>query len=234
MDLEMEDFESRVNEIELYFQFMEQITATNACIGDLYDVEFEKIKIDSEVKKIFKANLFLLLYNLIESSFKSALVKLIQDINGSNSKYGMLIPEIRKIWFQDKTKFFSEKTPRISGKTVNKLEYYFPIVDDIFEFVLSIPEKPEISGNLDGQSIRKLLEKYGILSEEIKSLKSEKLVKVKSNRNDLAHGDISFSNCGRDLSVPELKEIKDQVINYMRVILNEFNRKIENKYYLIS
>ncbi|MGL1956907.1 MAG: MAE_28990/MAE_18760 family HEPN-like nuclease [Colwellia sp.] len=227
----IEDFESRVIEVELYFNFIEQTSKLNASITDLAEDCAVPIKIDSDLKKILKANLFLLLYNLIESSFTKALNRLIKDINDSKNTYGMLIPEIRKIWLQDETKFFNKKTPNVNGKTENKLDYYFPIIDNLLDHILQIPENEKISGNLDAQNIRAFTAKYGILSHSINTAKSKRLYNVKEKRNELSHGNISFLECGRAETPSSLKEIKDEVISFMRAVLCEFETKIEQQYY---
>ena len=58
------------------------------------------------------------------------------------------------------------------------------------------------------------------------------LVKVKTKRNELAHGKISFSDCGRDISIDELNQIQKDVIAYLEKILNNIEDYIENKSYL--
>jgi len=230
----LEDFEKRVREVELYFDFIEQTSIPNACVGDLYKKSTTAVKIEHDLKKILKANLFILLYNLVESSFAKTLKKLIQEINNSHSRYEILIPEIRKIWLQDETKFFNKVAPKVGGKTSNKLDYYFSIIDNLLEHVLCIPANEDISGNLDAKSIRELTAKYGALSETINEIKAEQLNKVKNKRNLLSHGNTSFLECGRDETPESLKIIKDQVISFMRAVLCEFETKIEQQYYKIA
>lgn len=233
MELIKEDFENRVKEIELYFEFIEQTSITNSCIGNLYDEVIAPVKISSDLKKILKANFFILLYNLVESSFTKTLKKLIEEINGSQSKFGILIPEIRKIWLQDETKFFSIDAPKIDGRTGKKLEHYYSIIEDICEHVLTIPEKPDISGNLDAKSMRELSIKYGVEPQTLERITADKLNIVKRRRNKLAHGDISFLECGKDESPEGLKEVKNQVLQFMRAVLDEFEKYIEGELYKI-
>ncbi|MDY6993463.1 MAG: MAE_28990/MAE_18760 family HEPN-like nuclease [Pseudomonadota bacterium] len=58
-----------------------------------------------------------------------------------------------------------------------------------------------------------------------------KLLTVKTQRNQLAHGNISFSECGRDHTFIELNNIKNEVINYLEDILNNIENYIDNKAY---
>jgi hypothetical protein len=87
-----------------------------------------------------------------------------------------------------------------------------------------------LSGNIDARKIREIAEQYGFSAKTHKLTKGgEKLEIVKKLRNALAHGDISFSECGRDYTVAELKEIRKQVIWYLRNILKNIERYIEDK-----
>lgn len=58
-----------------------------------------------------------------------------------------------------------------------------------------------------------------------------KLLTVKTQRNLLAHGNISFSECGRERTFIELNDIKNEVINYLEDILNNIEIYIDNKDY---
>jgi hypothetical protein len=54
---------------------------------------------------------------------------------------------------------------------------------------------------------------------------------VKTQRNDLAHGSISFSECGRQYTVDELERIKRQVVVFMRSILRSIGAYIRKQSY---
>jgi hypothetical protein len=64
--------------------------------------------------------------------------------------------------------------------------------------------------------------------------KTEKLQIVKQRRNDLAHGLISFAECGRYFSIEDLNDIKKQTISFMRFILKYVNKQLNNSYYIAS
>ena len=67
------DFEKRVTEIDLFFKHLENLEEDGAL---LYFPNRTKRKIqahNNELVKVFKANVFLLLYNLAESSIKQSL-----------------------------------------------------------------------------------------------------------------------------------------------------------------
>ena len=61
----------------------------------------------------------------------------------------------------------------------------------------------------------------------------DKLLEVKEQRNSLAHGYKSFTECGRDATLDDLQAIKKQVISFMRQILKNIDRFIAKKKYAI-
>lgn len=224
------NFEKRVKEVELYYNFMSEVIVNRASLfykngsGDITE------KISSDIHRILKANLFLLLYNLVESSFKEALVRLSEEINDKNLLYKDSIPEIRKLWMECEKDYFS-----INPNNIKKIEYFYNMIEDIREEVLSVPNTLkgiDLSGNVDARKIRECMIRYGIpMVNDEEGSNGEKLLVVKNRRNNLAHGDDSFVECGREFSPEDLDEIKNDVIVYMRGVLNTLQEKFVEEYY---
>ena len=59
-------------------------------------------------------------------------------------------------------------------------------------------------------------------------------LKVKANRNDLAHGLKSFEEVGRDYTVEEIISIKQEVVEYLDRILKNIQDYLNNQEYLDS
>ena len=57
---------------------------------------------------------------------------------------------------------------------------------------------------------------------------------IKSKRNDLAHGNKSFGEVGRDVSIRELIQYKNETIEYMRAILQNIEEYLTDQQYLDS
>ena len=53
-------------------------------------------------------------------------------------------------------------------------------------------------------------------------------------RNDLAHGNKSFADVGRDVTMGDILKIKEEVVEYLRQILTNIKNYLENKEYLHS
>jgi hypothetical protein len=57
---------------------------------------------------------------------------------------------------------------------------------------------------------------------------------VRENRNDLAHGIKSFEEVGRDKTIEELIGIKEELVEYLRQILENIQDYLEKQEYLDS
>ena len=88
------------------------------------------------------------------------------------------------------------------------------------------------SGNLDAARIRKTCLDHGVSSKVHPRAKGgEKLRLVKDKRNDLAHGNLSFAECGRDYTLPQLVEIRRETLVFVRGILRNVERHTAGKAY---
>jgi hypothetical protein len=52
------------------------------------------------------------------------------------------------------------------------------------------------------------------------------------NRNDLAHGNKSFSEVGKDISIEDIRKVKEEVIAYIGQILNNIETYLDAREYL--
>jgi hypothetical protein len=219
------DFEKRVKEIDLYFTHLEYIEEKDAQIFFPNKSRNKYIDYDIELTKVFKANLFLLLYNLAESSIKQSLNEIYDSITSENLKYKEVIDEIKKIWIE-------ENHVNFRNKGVTNI---FIAINNLAEDIIDIRFNSKvISGNIDGQKIRSFSSKYGFSnSSHHNANNGVKLLQVKTQRNNLAHGNISFAECGRNYTMSDLREIKRQVIIYLRSILKNIEKYINGKKFAI-
>ena len=59
-----------------------------------------------------------------------------------------------------------------------------------------------------------------------------RLLNVKTKRNELAHGGISFEDCGQDTSVDELVAIFDEIKIFIKAVLDGVSDYLSTKSYL--
>ena len=110
----------------------------------------------------------------------------------------------------------------ISDKDDNEFEDY--------KAYLKIIDISDISGNLDARKIRDDLGKmYDFNVPE----RCDDLRDVKNARNKLAHGEITFSQAGFDKTIPQFITMKDNVVEYLRVVLTNVDTFIARKGYKI-
>jgi hypothetical protein len=218
------EFNTRVKEIEVYFVLLEEIINQNAALYFPSKTKNKTKKIDEDLIKVLKANSFLLLYNLIESSIKLSITEIYDQISIKNKKYSEVVTEIRKIWITENYKNFQGKGT----------DFIFDTINNIAEDVISIKFNPDkiISGNIDGRKVRDFASQYGF-SDKAHHLSKNgvRLHQVKTQRNLLAHGGLSFTECGRQYTYEDLVETKRQVIIYLRSILKNIDNYLaQNKY----
>jgi len=221
------EFVKRVDEIELYFSFLENnITKEAKLIYPDNTVE----EFPNDLNKIFKANCFLILYNLAESSVTNAIEAIYTHLENENVCYDDLRFGIKnEIVKYLKTKInankFIESTDSIA----------YDIITQCFN-----PEKL-LSGNLDYRKVKGIAEVYGFSHSILPMIEpdgthlpidSQKILSVKSKRNDLTHGIYSFTECGKEYTLLDLISIKNHIIEYLRQVINHIETYILEKKYL--
>ncbi len=217
------EFDTRVIEINEYFSFLESLVNETTKLATLRDdSKYEIRKIDQDLAKTLKANGFLLLYNLIESSMRNAVKAIFDELEEKRVSYDSVTVEIKKIVLQN---FKNRSLDNIHTKITN-------ISIDIIS--AGFRSKDLFSGNIDREEITNTARKYGFSydTDYSKTKHGKSLYGIMKNRNDLAHGNKSFSEVGRETSVEDLLKIKEEVIEYIRQILINIDEYLVNQEYL--
>jgi hypothetical protein len=92
------------------------------------------------------------------------------------------------------------------------------------------------SGNVNREQIAKTAREYGFScdTDHTKTKHGENLDAVMEKRNDLAHGNKSFANVGRNVTIGAILQIKKEVVQYLRQILTNIEGYLERQEYLHS
>ena len=102
------DFQERVEEINRYFAFLEKLEQETLQLSVLKDDgQRENIPLDSQLIKTLKANSFLLLYNLVESSMRNAVTAIFDELKNKKVSYNSVSTEIKKIVIEN----FKKRSP---------------------------------------------------------------------------------------------------------------------------
>jgi hypothetical protein len=217
------DFNTRAQEVDDYFIFLDSLIkqTTKLAVADSAG-QYQIQSLNPELAKTLKANGFLLLYNLVESTMRNAIEAIFDELKNQAISFDQLKPEIKMIVLQN----LKNRSPEKIYLQINQIST--DIITATFE------REKLFSGNVDARLIKEIAEKYGFSyqTDFAKTKNGQNLVVIKSNRNDLAHGIKSFEEVGRDKTIEELLEIKEEVIEYLRQILENIKTYLDNQEYL--
>jgi hypothetical protein len=211
------EYEKRLAEIEIYFNLLELLDRGNCKIicKDIIGKILEK-NIDIKLSTILKANGFLLLYNLIEATIKNSVSAIFNSVHSKNMTFKHLTDNLRKLWIKQELKNIgSEDIFNLSKKILEN------------ELILFKAECINISGNIDAQKIRDIAKQFGY--QESKD--GRDLVIIKEKRNKLAHGEYTFSEIGKDYTVRELIDYKNNTKKYLDDVLLNIENYINDEGY---
>lgn len=226
-----QSFADRVEEINLFYKLLSDINKREAQLifpneGDIRE------NIDVRVSPILKSSASLQLYNLVESTISNCLVKIHTSFTDDTLHYSNLSDEIQQLWVKFHYDYF-KKTSNEKDILHNLKLLIDTWVTNTLPVTLTYEEFTkyntggDFSGNLDYKQIRKLSEKYGIEFD----LKCEEIGSIKSRRNKLAHGEISFEEQGRQDSIEYMIVLKDKAIDFLTQFLQAVDSYITNAKY---
>ncbi len=218
-------FQDRKDEINLYFDMMNSLSINTQLAHS----------INTKLFKIMKSNLLLMLYNLVEACIRSGFDEIYESVNNENLDYDSLISELQHFWLTNKIQNI------YSSRTASKKKYIETAQKIIEESRLGksirFPDGKELhkllnfEGNLGSELISKICDRHGIRYTIQNRDSTDNVTKVKNERNRLAHGDISFADCARDLTLSDIKDIKDGTFQFIEDILNGMEDYCINKSY---
>lgn len=183
------------------------------------------------VKTSLKANIVLMLYNAVESTLTKSLERVHEKIKEKGLRYSEVRGEIKKL-MAVYYGYSMEKAANVKSA----MDYALQLADFIngnvcFNITYKEMAKkyPMYSGNLDAREITTVLKRYGIIYNE----KCSELKTIKDDRNKLAHGEDSFEEIGRNLSVPQLDEMAGRTFDYLKEMIKEIESYLLREKYRI-
>ncbi|CAH0441054.1 MAE_28990/MAE_18760 family HEPN-like nuclease [Ralstonia pseudosolanacearum] len=226
-----ETYNSRCREIERFFEmlkFMRDNRDSKLCGGESLDAATSNTYVvGRELEKTLRASAYLMLYNLVEATMTNAIDAIHQHISDEQVGFDELKEDVRKIAIKGLRKAVSSETPP------ELLDAAMPISSALVW--LGFDKKDLFSGNLDGRLIKDKAKEYGFqLADHDKAASRDgvRLLNVKTKRNELAHGGISFEDCGQDTSVDELVAIFDELKVFIKAVLDGVSDYLSTRSYL--
>jgi hypothetical protein len=217
------DFNMRAQEVDEYFLFLERLIKEEIKLAVLENNGIQKIKsVNSDLAKTLKANGYLLLYNLVESTMRNAIEAIFDELSSNSVSFDSVRIEIKKVILYN----FKNRSPDNVHSKIKDIS-----IDII---TAGFSSKELFSGNVDRDEITRTARKYGFSydTDYSKTKHGENLYSVMRNRNDLAHGNKSFAEIGKDTSIQELLQVKEEVIEYLKQILKNIEGYLIKKEYL--
>ena len=224
-----QDFQTRVAEIEAYFAFIQAVDNESlALISKNATTPAYSVSQREDLLRTFKASAFLMLYNLMEATVKNAVEAIFDELQKHDVSFNSCRSEVRRVVLNNLKRCDNQDHLR-SRSVSDVLDLFGNLATDAV--TKTFQRTDVVSGNVDAREIRELADRYGFGRP---AADGDSLVTVKANRNDLAHGDKSFAEIGRDFDVPRLEEIKTKVIAYLSKLMTSVEDYLTHQHYLAA
>lgn len=217
------DFDKKVKEIEAFFKLLEFISERGAKLTTTDRAGRNRtVPLDEDLVTVLKANAFLLLYNLMESTVRLTLNYLYDEVTLSQMKYKDVIEQVRRVWIKLYYKNFKDA----SADTIYRV--MAEIGEDLI--AISFSDDKSVSGNVNQVLITSHAERLGF-SKSVHNAADGggALDLVKRKRNALAHGNMSFAECGREYTYSDLLATKKKTVTYLRSFMTNVNRYVSRR-----
>lgn len=189
-----------------------------------------------ELTHTLKANLVLLLYSVTEATLIQLLDEMHDFIGGNCSSADDLNGELLRVVLRTIKKDKAATLHTAAAPLHQSLFVYW--ISDWRSRVSGKEKRVDgISGSVDGLVFYEQLKKFGVVAptpnnKPPRHLTSPALHAIKTKRNLLAHGEKSFTDLGRELSVESLEADSYAVFETLRRISDEVDAYLRDRRYL--
>jgi MAE_28990/MAE_18760-like HEPN len=230
-------FEERHAEIEAYLAFLEGIE-TEAQSGPPR-LGTSGALITTQQQRILYSGVFLQLYNLVEATIVRCLDGVTDAaLQTETWSPGDLTLELRREWVRVMAR------THVDLNYENRLQSALSLCDHLVAAlpVAGFQVEKGGGGNWDDEAIEHIADRLGfalrVRPETYTAIKRKIrddlgcLQLVKKFRNELAHGSISFAECGENVTVGELRDMTNRTVSYMREVVAAFRAYINGHGYI--
>lgn len=225
------DFEERKGDVCLYIDLLRSISEPGR----------NRLRIDQKQQNILLASLYLLLYNLIESTICKCEDEITREFSKHKlSEIPLYIEEMKSQWVMTISQAGDSKSQTREAGAKDLFEKLINIEHNTLDATFRFKK----STNVDHSTIIAAFKSYGIPLEIDKKLQkaiscrrqnNEGLTQlIRSERNALAHGDKSFVESGQDIAFNDAEEYADIIFKYLDSIVASIESFISEKKYLCT
>jgi MAE_28990/MAE_18760-like HEPN len=225
-------FEDRLQEIEAYLNLLEGLEQQVQEGPPQFGKSGATITVQQQ--RILYSSIYLQLYNLVESTITRCLEAVCESVTSRSTHPGHLSDSLRREW----VRFIARTHTELNYE--NRLKSALELCD---HFIQTLPiSNFEIEkgagGNWDDDTIDRIIcTRLGFdlrISPDVyrgvkRPFRNDKgtLEFIKHLRNELAHGSLSFAECGEGVTVSDLRELTNRTSLYLREVVDCFKSSID-------
>lgn len=230
-------FEERLREIDAYLALLDGVE--EAARSGPPRLGSSGALITTQQQRILYSGVFLQLYNLVEATIVRCIDAVTRAaIESGNWNPNDLTSKLRREWVR------STARTHIDLNYENRLESALLLCTRLVEELPLKGFRVEIGGggNWDDKAIESIVSRLGFELRVTQATNSGikrpfrddlgPLSLVKKFRNHLAHGTISFAECGDNVTVGELRDLTNRTSDYLREVVAAFESYISGYEYL--
>lgn len=229
-------YSNRKREILNFIKFIEYVEGVEITGADIPLYEFlhsgntlDNITYQSLIN-ILKSNLSLMLYNILEYSVSGLLEELYTEISINKLSYSDVSEKIQALWHEVQLK--NTRDPNANFNTLLKKSKQLLDFVTTKEIMYLSPRDTIPAGNLDGKILQKLFNSHGIkINLSSANYRPDILENIKTNRNDLAHGSVSFTDALMSSSISDLKGKANLLINFLDELIESVQKYTKSGLY---
>ena len=214
-------FEQRKSDVDVHFRCLKFINGVESHKGvPVVDpTSGLQLRVDQQMQCCLKAQTFVILYNMVESTICECLNFIYDSIADDGLMYAELTDEMRNMW-------------TASCKRAGKTEWNWAESAKMPLLVIYEEIAINTSGSIDIRKIYEIFQKHGCsISEDKREECGDSFLKVKNKRNRLAHGNESFSHCGSNYLYSDLEKMKNDITCFLGIVIEVTKRFVKDKKY---
>jgi len=215
------NFEQRLSDVEAHFRCLEFINSIESYKHKpVVDKDSgRELYVDQQMQCCIKAQTLVLLYNMVESTICECLNYIYDTVADDRLTYSELTDEMRNMW-------------NASCRKSNRPEKDMDEADKMSLLVVFNNLSINTSGSIDIKKIYESFGKHGcIIADDKREEYSNSFLVVKNKRNLLAHGNVSFSQCGGLYLYSNLEKMRDDISSFLQIVIESTKKFVEDKKY---
>ena len=234
-------YDNRKKEIENFLELMEFLEAKEndredgvSEFGKFFHSEGMGVHLTYQsLINILKSNVSLMIYNIIEYTAANLIDCIYDEIRKNHLSYVDVNASIKALW--RRTILKATNDPSANFNTfLKKNEEIIAVI--LRKTTLEMNSRNTLpAGNLNGPSIKETFELHGIkIQTSSPNYRPDILDEIKENRNNLAHGAVSFVDAVRSDSISDIRSNEKFVVAFLEELIDTVTTYINEQRYTMA